>query len=50
MTRRKGITAEQDPGMKALVESGAKIITMVGKTWDFHVTEVLSPRSMRMSR
>ncbi|MES1213768.1 MAG: citramalate synthase [Singulisphaera sp.] len=42
MTRRKGISADQDPGMKALVESGAKIITIVGKTWDFHVTEVLS--------
>ncbi len=42
MTRRKGITADQDPGMKALVDSGRKIITLVGKTWDFHVTEVLS--------
>ena len=28
--------------MKALVESGAAIITLVGKTWDFHVTDVLS--------
>jgi 2-isopropylmalate synthase len=42
MTRRKGITADQDPGMKALVESGASIITLVGKTWDFHVTDVLA--------
>ncbi len=42
MTRRKGISADQDPGMKALVESGAKTITMVGKTSDFHVIEVLS--------
>jgi len=41
MTRRKGIGADQDVGMKALVDSGAKIITMVGKTWDFHVTDVL---------
>src|SRR5215470_1835788 len=30
MTRRKGISADQDPGMKALVDSGAKIITLVG--------------------
>src|SRR5215475_12760215 len=42
MTRRKGIAADQDPGMKALVDSGAKTITMVGKTSDFHVVEVLS--------
>jgi 2-isopropylmalate synthase len=41
MTRRKGIDADQDPGMKALVESGAPVITLVGKTWDFHVTEIL---------
>ncbi len=42
MTRRKGVAADQDPGMKALVDAGAKIITLVGKTWDFHVNEVLS--------
>jgi 2-isopropylmalate synthase len=42
MTRRKGITADQDPGMRALVDSGASIITLVGKTSDFHVTDVLS--------
>ncbi len=41
MTRRKGVTADRDPGMKALVESGAQIITLVGKTSDFHVTDVL---------
>ncbi len=28
--------------MRALVDSGATIITLVGKTWDFHVTDVLS--------
>ena len=42
MTRRKGISADKDPGMRALVDSGAAIITIVGKTWDFHVTEVLA--------
>jgi 2-isopropylmalate synthase len=42
MTRRKGISADQDPGMRALIDSQAQIITLVGKTWDFHVTEVLS--------
>ncbi len=41
MTRRKGVIAADDPGMKALVESHAPICTIVGKTSDFHVTEVL---------
>ncbi|MEM1109284.1 MAG: citramalate synthase [Planctomycetota bacterium] len=41
MTRRKGIAPEDDPGMQALVKSGAPIITIVGKTWDLHVDEVL---------
>jgi 2-isopropylmalate synthase len=41
MTRRKGVKPVDDPGMKALVESGADVITIVGKTSDFHVTEVL---------
>lgn len=41
MTRRRGIRAEDDPGMKALLDSRAQTITIVGKTWDLHVTEVL---------
>ena len=41
MTRRKGIAAEEDPGMQALVNSEAPVCTLVGKTWDFHATEVL---------
>ena len=41
MTRRKGVSAEQDPGMKALLDSGAGAITIVGKTSAFHATEVL---------
>ncbi|MGY8767977.1 MAG: citramalate synthase [Pirellulales bacterium] len=41
MTRRKGIKAADDPGMQALVNSGSPIITIVGKTHDFHVTDVL---------
>jgi len=41
MTRRKGVKAADDPGMKALVESQAPVVTIVGKTHDFHVTEVL---------
>ena len=41
MTRRKGIAAADDPGMLALVSSGAPVCTVVGKTSDFHATEVL---------
>lgn len=41
MTRRKGVAAKDDPGMIALVQSGAPCCTIVGKTWDFHVDEVL---------
>ena len=41
MTRRKGVAPADDPGMKALVDSAAPIITLVGKTSDFHVKEVL---------
>ncbi|MEX2317890.1 MAG: citramalate synthase [Pirellulales bacterium] len=41
MTRRRGVRAADDPGMKALVESRAPVVTIVGKTHDFHVTDVL---------
>ncbi|MEO1616462.1 MAG: citramalate synthase [Planctomycetota bacterium] len=41
MTRRRGIEAKDDPGMQALVAAGTPVITVVGKTWDYHATEVL---------
>ena len=41
MTRRKGVAAEQDEGMNALLGSEAPVITIVGKTWDLHVRDVL---------
>jgi 2-isopropylmalate synthase len=41
MTRRKGVKPADDPGMKALIESQAPVVTIVGKTHDFHVTDVL---------
>ncbi len=41
MTRRRGIAAEDDIGMQALRDSKAPVATVVGKTWDLHVTEVL---------
>ncbi len=41
MTRRKGNTAAEDRGLAALLESGAAVITLVGKASLFHATEVL---------
>ena len=41
MTRRKGVAAEDDIGMKALVEAKTPAVTVVGKSWDFQATEVL---------
>jgi 2-isopropylmalate synthase len=42
MTRRKGIAAADDTCIKALLDSQAGLITLVGKTWDFQVREVLN--------
>ncbi len=41
MTRRLNTKASLDPNIKSLISSGAKIITIVGKSWDLHVTDVL---------
>ena len=41
MTRRKGCAAEDDIGMCALRDAMSPIVTIVGKTWDLHVFEVL---------
>jgi len=41
MTRRRGMAAADDPGMRALLEAGTRVVTIVGKTSAFHVTEVL---------
>ncbi|MBI4707165.1 MAG: citramalate synthase [Candidatus Omnitrophica bacterium] len=41
MTRRVGIKASQDTNIKALVKCGAGIVSIVGKTWDLHVKDVL---------
>jgi 2-isopropylmalate synthase len=41
MTRRAGGSAESDPNMKAVLDAGAPVATIVGKSWDFHVTHAL---------
>ena len=41
MTRRKNIHAADDTCMQALLASEAPVVTIVGKSWDLHVREVL---------
>ncbi|MGA2774707.1 MAG: citramalate synthase [Candidatus Omnitrophota bacterium] len=41
MTRRVDAKAEDDISLKAILKSGATVVTIVGKTWDLHVKEVL---------
>src|SRR2546427_249508 len=41
MTRRAGGAAANDANMQALVEAGAPVVTIVGKSWDFHVAAAL---------
>lgn len=41
MTRRRGMSAAEDPGMRAMVAANTPVCTLVGKTWDYHATEVL---------
>jgi len=41
MTRRKGIAAKKDEGLQTLLNCGAEVITLVGKTSSFQVEAVL---------
>ncbi|HEU5080827.1 MAG TPA: citramalate synthase [Opitutaceae bacterium] len=40
-TRRAGVKASEDAQLKTLLESGMPVMTLVGKTWLLHVTEIL---------
>ncbi|MCD6364814.1 MAG: citramalate synthase [Planctomycetes bacterium] len=41
MTRRKGVKPGDDVGLKALLDSEAPAVMLVGKSWDMHVAEVI---------
>lgn len=41
MTRTPSNSAENDPKLNALINTGVKHICIVGKSWDFHVTHAL---------
>ena len=36
-TRKANATAEDDPNLKALIDSGAPAVAIVGKSWPLHV-------------
>ena len=40
-TRRKGVSCQEDRNLRALIEAETPVVTLVGKSWDFHVREVL---------
>jgi 2-isopropylmalate synthase len=40
-TRRAGAKASEDPQMRALLDSGMPVLTLVGKTWLLHVRDIL---------
>src|SRR5438094_6027043 len=42
MTRRKGAAASEDTCLKALLEANTSLVTIVGKSWDLHVRDVLN--------
>jgi 2-isopropylmalate synthase len=41
MTRRAGAKAEEDAGVRSLLELGVPVATLVAKAWDLHVEAVL---------
>lgn len=40
-TRRKDSKCDDDKNLNTLLDAGTPVVTMVGKSWDYHVTEVL---------
>jgi 2-isopropylmalate synthase len=40
-TRRPGVKASQDPGLKMLLDAETPVVTLVGKTWDRQVSDVI---------
>src|SRR6201994_2057918 len=41
MTRRRGVRAEEDPGMRALLEAETPAVTLVGKSSEYQAKAVL---------
>jgi 2-isopropylmalate synthase len=43
-TRRPGVSADADEKLRALIDCGAGVVTIFGKSWDLHVTQVMENR------
>ena len=41
MTKRSGRSAQNDPGLSAVLNSNTSAVCLVGKSWDFHVDKAL---------
>ncbi len=41
MTKRAGVSASNDPGLAALIQSEADAVCLVAKSWDYHVAVAL---------
>ena len=41
MTRRRGVAADEDAGLRVLADCFAPVCTLVGKTWTLHVEKVV---------
>src|SRR5471032_1361786 len=41
-TRRGGIKVEDDPQVRTLLAAKTPVVTIVGKSWRLHVTEILN--------
>jgi 2-isopropylmalate synthase len=51
MTRRRDVTASEDPALVLLAESVAPVCTIVGKTWTLHLEKLVKvdrPENLRM--
>ena len=49
MTRRKNVHPKDDTCIRALLDADTALVTIVGKTWDMHVREVLGTTVDRKS-
>lgn len=41
-TRRRGISPEEDGNLQALLGADTKAVAIFGKSWDFHVTDIIN--------
>jgi 2-isopropylmalate synthase len=40
-TRRRDIKVEEDKNIQSLLSSGTEVVAIFGKSWDFHVTDII---------